>query len=170
METNRRIHGAMAFAVGLVLCSSAGNTAETKPALNLDIAKKMVAGCETKAKQEGWKMNIAVVDDGANLVAFERMDGAYLGSIQVAQHKASTAANFPFSTRQFGELAFGKEGKPGAVPGIANFPGIVTFAGGLPIMTANKAHIGGIGVSGGTSDQDEQCAQAGLDAVKNELM
>ena len=115
-------------------------------------------------------MNIAVVDDGANLVAFERMDGAYLGSIQVAQHKAATSANFPFSTRQFSELAFGKEGKPGIVPGIANFPGIVTFAGGLPIMTANKVQIGGIGVSGGTSDQDEQCAQAGIDAVKSELM
>ncbi len=71
--------------------------------------------------------------------------------------------------RQFSELAFGKEGKPGMVPGIANFPGIVTFAGGLPIVTANKVQIGGIGVSGGTSDQDEQCAQAGIDAVKGEL-
>jgi len=79
------------------------------------------------------------------------------------------ACNFPFSTRGFGELAFGKEGKPGMVPGIANFPGIVTFAGGLPIITANKVQIGGIGVSGGTSDQDEQCAQAGIDAVKSEL-
>jgi glc operon protein GlcG len=170
METYRRVHGAVLFAVGLVICSSAGNTAETKPALNLDMAKKMVAACEAKAKQEGWKMNIAIVDDGANLLAFERMDGAYLGSIQVAQHKAITSANFPFSTRQFGELAFGKEGKPGMVPGIANFPGIVTFAGGLPILTGNKVQIGGIGVSGGTSDQDELCAQAGLDAVKNELM
>jgi len=170
METYRRIYGAVLFAVGLVMCSSVGKTAETKPALDLNMVKKMVAACEAKAKQEGWKMNIAVVDDGANLVAFERMDGAYLGSIQVAHHKAIASANFPFSTRQFGELAFGKEGKPGMVPGLANFPGIVTFAGGLPIMTGNKVQIGGIGVSGGTSDQDEQCAQAGLDAVKNELM
>jgi glc operon protein GlcG len=169
METFRRFHGAVALAAGLVICSSAGMTAETKPAISLDMAKKMVAACEAKAKQEGWKMNIAVVDDGANLVAFERMDGAYLGSVQVALHKATTSANFPFSTRQFGELAFGKEGKPGAVPGIADFPGIVTFAGGLPIMTVNKVQIGGIGVSGGSADQDEQCAQAGLDAIKNEL-
>jgi len=170
METFRRVNGAVAFVVGLVICSSAGMTAQTKPALGLDTAKKMVAACEAKAKQEGWKMNIAVVDDGANLIAFERMDGAYLGSVQVAQHKAITSANFPFSTRMFGELAFGKEGKPAAVPGIADFPGIVTFAGGLPIMTANKVQIGGIGVSGGTSDQDELCAQAGLDAVKDELL
>ena len=169
MKTIRRVHGAVAVAAGLVLCSSAGMAIETKPALTLDMAKKMVAACEAKAKQEGWKLNIAVVDDGANLVAFDRMDGAYLGSIQVAQHKAMTSANFPFSTRMFSELAFGKEGKPGVVPGIANFPGIVTFSGGLPIMTATKAQIGGIGVSGATSDQDEQCAQAGLDAVKDEL-
>jgi uncharacterized protein GlcG (DUF336 family) len=138
---------------------------DKKPSLSLDVAKKMTAACEDKARQQGWKMNIAVVDDGANLVTFERMDGAFLGSDYVAQHKAMTSANFPFPTRQFGELAFGKEGKPGVVPGIANVPGVITFAGGLPVMTADKAHIGGIGVSGGTADQDEECSQAGLDAV-----
>ena len=169
METFRRVRNSLVLAACLVIGCPAAMAAETKPALSLDMAKKMVAACEAKARQEGWKMNIAVVDDGANLMAFERMDGAYLGSVQVAQHKAMTSANFPFSTRQFSELAFGKEGKPGAIPGIAKFPGIVTFAGGLPIMTANKAQIGGIGVSGGTSDQDEQCAQAGIDAVKGEL-
>ena len=138
MEMFRR-RGPVALATYLIIIfGSAAIAAETKPAINLDIAKKMVAACEAKAKQEGWKMNIAIVDDGANLVAFERMDGAYLGSILVAQHKAVTSANFPFSTRRFGELAFGKEGKPGIVPGIANFPGIVTFAGGLPIITANN--------------------------------
>ena len=63
-----------------------------------------------------------------------------------------TSANFPFSTRTLGEPAFGKEGKPGTVPGIADVPGIITFAGGLLIMTGNKLQIGGIGVSGGTSD------------------
>ena len=169
-DTSRRVRGSLALVACLVICCPAALAAETKPVLGLDMAKKMVAACEAKAKQEGWKMNVAIVDDGANLVAFERMDGAFLGSIQVAQHKAVTAANFPFSTREEGELAFGKDGKPGIVPGIANFPGVVTFAGGLPIMTANKVQIGGIGVSGGTSDQDEQCAQAGLDAVKGELM
>jgi len=112
-------------------------------------------------------MNIAVVDDGANLIMFERMDGAYLGSVYISQHKAMTSANFPFATRFFQELAFGKEGRPGMVPGIADVPGIISFAGGLPIMTANKVQIGGIGVS--TSDQDEQCAQAALDAAKEEL-
>ena len=129
----------------------------------------MAAACEAKAKQENWKMNIAVVNDGANLVYFEHMDGAFLGSIYISQHKAMTSANFPFPTRTFGELAFGKDGKPGMVPGIADVPGIITFAGGLPIMTGNKVQIGGIGVSGGTSDQDEECARAGLNAVADDL-
>jgi len=142
---------------------------DTKPTLGLDLAKKMIAGCEAKAKQEGWKMNIAIVDDGANMIAFERMDGAFLGSGSIAQHKAMTSANFPAPTRFFSDLAYGKDGKPGMVPGIAAVPGIIAFAGGLPIMTAGKVQIGGIGVSGGTSDQDELCAQAGLAAVADDL-
>ena len=64
----------------------------------------------------------------------------------------------PFSG---GELAFGKEGKPGILPGISNFPGIVTFAGGLPIITANNVQIGGIGVSGGTSDRMSSAPKPG---------
>jgi glc operon protein GlcG len=129
----------------------------------------MAAGCEAKAKQENWKMNIAVVNDGTNLIYFEHMDGAFLGSIYVSQQKAITAANFPFPTRAIGELAFGTNGKPGALPGIANVPGVVAFAGGLPIMTASKAQIGAIGASGGTADQDEECAKAALDAVADDL-
>jgi glc operon protein GlcG len=169
MRTIRRVHGAAAMAAGLMLCSSAAMALETKPALSLDLAKKMAAGCEAKANQEKWKMNIAVVDDGTNLVFFERMDGAFKGSIYIAQHKAMTSANFPFPTRAFGEIAFGKEGKPGMVPGIADVPGLITFAGGLPIVTGSKVQIGGIGVSGGTADQDEECAKAGLDAVADQL-
>ena len=157
-----------AFAAGL-LCSSGAMAVEMKPALTLEVAKKMAAACESKANQEKWKMNIAVVNDGGNLVYFEHQDGAFLGSIYISQQKAITSSRFPFPTRRFGELAFGKDGKPGMVPGIANVPGIITFAGGLPIMTANGAQVGAIGVSGGTADQDEECAQAGLDAVKGDL-
>jgi uncharacterized protein GlcG (DUF336 family) len=67
-------------------------------------------------------MNISVVDDGGNLVYFEHMDGAFKGSIYISQHKAMTSANFPIPTRMLGELAFGKEGKPATVPGIADVP------------------------------------------------
>jgi len=67
------------------------------------------------------------------------------------------------------QLAYGKDLKGGMVPGIAQVPGVTAFAGGLPIMTADKVQIGGIGISGATSDQDETCAQAGIDAAQDAL-
>ena len=157
---------AMLLTIGLARPASA---LDKTPVLSLDLAKKMLAGCEAKAKESGWKMNISVVDVGANQIAFERMDGAYLGSGDIALHKAQTSARFPFPTRGIEQLAYGKDLKGGAVPGLALVPGIVAFAGGLPIMTDDKVHIGAIGVSGGTADQDETCAQAGIDAAKDAL-
>jgi glc operon protein GlcG len=135
---------------------------EQRPVLSLDVAKKMATACEAKAKQEGWKMNIAIVDNGGNLKFFLRQDDAFLKSIEIAQLKAGTSAGFPFSTKQIGEITT-------KVPGIAYVPGIVTFEGGLPILTADGKQIGAIGVSGGTAEQDGICAQASIDAVKNEL-
>ncbi|HEX9451756.1 MAG TPA: heme-binding protein [Burkholderiales bacterium] len=135
---------------------------EMRPILTLDVAKKMAAACEAKAKQEGWKMNIAIVDNGGNLKFFLRQDDAFLKSIEIAQLKAGTSAGFPFSTKQIGEIT-------AKVPGIAFVPGIVTFEGGLPILTADGKQVGAIGVSGGTAEQDGMCAQASVDAVKNDL-
>src|SRR5271169_2378777 len=139
------------------------------PVISLEVAKKMAAGCEAKAKEQNWKMNIFVVDSGANEIYFEKMDGAFLGSREIALHKAQTSAHFPFPTRFVQELAYGKDLKGGALPGIAQVPGVIAFAGGLPLMTADKMHVGGIGVSGGTADQDEECAQAGIDVVKDAM-
>jgi glc operon protein GlcG len=110
-----------------------------------------------------------VVDAGADLVLFQRMNGAFLGSVDIAQRKARSSAMFPFPTRGLSEIAFGKEGEPGRTPGLAFVPGLAAFPGGLPIKTANGAHIGAVGVSGGTGDQDEACAQAALDAVADQL-
>jgi uncharacterized protein GlcG (DUF336 family) len=103
---------------------------QQKTTLSLDSAQKMAAACEARAKQEGWRMIIAIMDDGGNLKYLSRMDGAFLGSIQIAQLKANTSASFPFSTRQVGDIAQQR------VPGIVHVPGLVTFAGGLPIVTA----------------------------------
>ena len=89
------------------------------PVLSLDLAKKIAAGCETKAKEMSWKMNISVVDSGANQIFFEKMDGAYLGSGDIALHKAQTSARFPFPTRGIEQLAYGKDLKGGTVPGLA---------------------------------------------------
>ena len=138
-------------------------------AVDLATAKKMADACEAKAAEEGWKMNVAVVDGGADLVLFRRMDGAFLGSVEIAQMKARTSAMFPFPTRGLGEIAFGKDGEPGRTPGLAFVPGLAAFPGGLPVKTADGAHLGAIGVSGGTGDEDEACAQAALDAVADQL-
>ena len=108
-------------------------------------------------------MNIAIVDSGGNMKYFLRQDDSFLKSIEIAQMKAGTSAGFPFSTKQVGEIAATR------VPGIAFVPGIATFEGGLPILTADGKHIGAIGVSGATAEQDGVCAQAALDAVKNDL-
>lgn len=137
--------------------------------LNLKMADKMANACLDLANQKGWKVNVAILDSGADLVVFKRQDGAFLGSVDIAIGKARTSANFPFSTGFVTELAHGKDGAPAPVPGIAHFPGIVSFAGGLPVKTAAGEHIGGIGVSGATSAEDEECAQAGIDAVASML-
>ena len=157
---------AILLAVGL---SQQAAALDKTSMLSLDLARKMAAGCEAKAKEMSWKMNISIVDSGTNQIFFERMDGAYLGSGDIARHKAETSARFPFPTRGVEQLAYGKDLKGGTLPGLALVPGIVAFAGGLPVMTEDKAHIGAIGVSGGTADQDETCAQAGIDAVKDAL-
>src|SRR6201993_1457418 len=159
----------IAMVVALVSFSPIARALDQVPNLSLDLARKMAAGCEAKAKEMNWKMNISVVDSGANQIFFERMAGAYLGSGDIALHKAQTSARFPFPTRGIEQLAYGKDLKGGAVPGLALVPGIIAFPGGLPILTADNVQIGAIGVSGGTGDQDEMCAQAGIDAVKDAL-
>ena len=79
MKTIHRAQGAVAAVASLVLCGSAATALETKPVLTLDLAKKMAAACEAKARQENWKMNIAVVNDGANLVYFRAVQCCWIG-------------------------------------------------------------------------------------------
>jgi len=150
--------------IGVALSLAAGSALaqDKRTVLNLETAKKMAAACEQKAKAEGWKMNIAIVDTGGNLKYFLRQDDAFLGSVKIAQLKANTSSSFPFSTKQIGEIAKN-------VPGIAFVPGLVTFEGGLPIKTGSGEQVGAIGVSGDTAEHDGMCAQAGLDAVKDDL-
>jgi uncharacterized protein GlcG (DUF336 family) len=158
------IRAALVAAVLVVGTSPLSMALDKTPTLSLDLAKKMAAACQVKSKEMNWKMNISVVDSGANEIFFEKMDDAYLGSRDIALHKAQTSARFPLPTRFVEQLAYGKDLKGSALPGIAAVQGIIAFAGGLPFMTADNVHIGGIGVSGGTADQDETCAQAGIDS------
>jgi glc operon protein GlcG len=166
---SRVIRSAVAATAFAVCLSPSARALDKAPVISLELAKKLAAGCEAKAKEMNWKMNISVVDSGANIILFEKQDGAFLGSGEIALHKAQTSAHFPFPTRVVEQLAYGKDLKGGSLPGIAQVPGVVAFAGGLPIVTEDKVQIGAIGVSGGTADQDETCAQAGLDAVKEAL-
>lgn len=153
----------VSLALAAFFATGTASALETRPILTLDLAQKMSAACIDKARQEGWRMNIAIMDGGGNLKHFQRMDDAFLKSIDIAMLKAGTSAGFPFSTKQIEEIAATR------VPGIAHVPGIATFEGGLPIKTASGVHIGSIGVSGATAQQDGVCAQAALDAIANDL-
>ena len=151
-------------AIGLVAAAlnSGAFAQQKKMVLNLSTAKKMADACEAKAKEKGWKLNIAILDAGGNLKYFVRQDDAFMGSIQISQLKAGTSAQFPFSTKLIGEIAQ-------KLPGIAHVPGLVTFEGGLPIMAANGDQVGSIGVSGASAEDDGICAQVAIDAVKADL-
>ena len=161
--------GLVAFNFILTLYTAA-YALDSKPVLNLALAKKMADACEAAQEAIGYrKINIAIVDAGADLVLFRRQDGAFLGSIDIAIDKAVSSARIPYPTRAIAEIAFGKDGNPGRVPGLALSPGLVAFAGGLPIKTKSGELLGAIGVSGATGDEDETCAQAALDAISDDL-
>ncbi|MFO0387867.1 MAG: GlcG/HbpS family heme-binding protein [bacterium] len=135
----------------------------SKTVLTSKTAQTIIEGCEARARKEGWKMVTAIIDEGGNLKQFSRMDGAFLMSIKIAQLKAETSSGLPLATRKFREIS-----RNGA-PGFELVPGTSAVAGGLPIMNARGEWLGAVGVSGGSEDQDEVCAQAGLDAARDLL-
>jgi uncharacterized protein GlcG (DUF336 family) len=131
--------------------------------INLEDAKHVIAAAEAKAQEIGQPMNIAVVDAGGNLVSHVRMDGAWIGSIDVSINKAFTARAFDISTAQLGESS-----QPGQqFYGIqnSNHGRIMIFAGGVPLRR-NGAVIGAVGVSGGSGTQDQAVATAGASAIQ----
>ena len=123
----------------------------------------MVAAAQEKAVAIDTRMNIAIVDAGANLVAFARMDGAWLGSLDISIKKAKTARFFDMNTGDIGELS-----QPGG--SLYNIEhsnnGLITFPGGIPIKNDQDEVIGAIGVSGSTVENDHTVAQAGVAAAQ----
>ena len=113
---------AITAAILICVSSPAAWALDKAPVLTMDLAKKLAAGCEAKAKEMNWKMNISVADSGANQIFFERMDGAYLGSGDIALHKAQTSARFPFPTRGIEQLAYGKDLRGAPCPDWRWFP------------------------------------------------
>ncbi len=125
--------------------------------ITTDQARNAVSLAIEKSQELGVKMNIAVVDAGANLKAFARMDDAWLGSIDIAMKKARTARYFDMNTGEIGALS-----QPGG--SLYNIEhsngGLITFPGGVPIRDANGAVVGAIGVSGSTVENDHIVADA----------
>lgn len=155
---SRALLAALACAGALTAAPALAQSA--RPTLDLATARLMADACERHAKEKGWRMIIAINDEAGNPKHFSRMDGSILISIRVAQLKADTSAGAPFSTRQFRDLSK-------TVIGAELIPHTTTIIGGLPILTSKGAHIGSIGVSGGSEEEDEVCAQKALDAVKH---
>lgn len=126
-------------------------------------ADTAIAAARKAADAIGVPMNIAIYDEGANMKAFVRMDGAFLGSADIAMNKARTAALFGFNTEALYDFV-----KPGGTsPGFDRTNGgLIVFAGGIPIKDAEGRLIGAVGVSGGAVAQDFQVATAAAEAVQ----
>lgn len=132
--------------------------------ISIKAAELVLKAAVEKAAQLGVPMNVAVLDEGGHLKAFVRMDGAMLGSIDIAVGKAKSAALFGLNTEELFE--FCKPGGPAF--GLENTNGgLVVFAGGIPLRNGNGAVIGAVGVSGGSVQQDFSVAQAGAGVYRS---
>ena len=129
--------------------------------VSLSAAQQVVEAARKKAEEIDVPMNIAVVDAGNNLTAFARMDGAWLGSIDIAQNKAYTARSFDMSTKDLAPLC--QPNQPLFGIHASNQGQLIIFAGGIPLMSGDDV-IGAIGVSGGSVEQDHEVAEAGVAA------
>jgi glc operon protein GlcG len=128
------------------------------PPIGVEAARKAVAAANAEGKKNGWTVAVAVVDTAGDLVYFERMDGTQAGSVKVSQEKARTAARFKRPSKAFEDaIANGRNA-------ILGLPDVTPIEGGIPIVLEGKI-VGAIGVSGGTSPQDAQCASAGASAL-----
>jgi uncharacterized protein GlcG (DUF336 family) len=130
--------------------------------MNLALARKVIVAAERKAKKIKQPMNIAVVDEGGNLVAHVRMDGAWIGSIDISINKAFTSRAFDIATKDLAEHS--QSGGQFFGIHVSNHGRIMIFAGGIPLRQDGKV-IGAIGVSGGSGEQDHAVAEAGADVV-----
>lgn len=134
----------------------------TKPAkVTLAAAEAVIAAAKEKAEELGQPMNIAVVDAGARLVAFARMDGSIMASIDISQRKAYTAMMMKLPTHALAEIT--QPGQP--LYGLEHSSGgLVTFGGGVPLIGRGGEPVGAIGVSAGSVEQDQEVAEAGAAA------
>lgn len=154
MSLNRIVLG-LSLAVFATAAAAQDRRPGYGPTVNLAAAKKIAAGTIAECQKNSWNVAVAVVDNHGYLVYFERMDNTQTASMDIAVGKAKAAATYRRPTRAFADV-INKGG-----PATATLPGVFASPGGLPIMADGKV-IGGVGVSGVTGDQDEQCAKAGI--------
>ncbi len=127
--------------------------------ISLDRAEAAINAAVAESRKRGWKLNVAVVDSGGNLVAFQRMDGAQLASIAISEHKARASATFRRETKAL------EAGIQGGNNYLITLDGVIGSRGGIPLLEGGKL-IGAIGCSGGTGSQDEVVCKAGAATVK----
>ena len=140
----------------------AGATIDGKD-ISMQQAMSLMSAAAQKASSMNLKMDIAIMDAGGNLKSFVRMDGAWLGSIDIAIKKAKTSRMFDMPTGEIGKLS--QPGGPLYQIEVSN-QGLITFPGGVPLKTADGTVIGAVGVSGSTVDKDHTVATAGAAVVK----
>jgi uncharacterized protein GlcG (DUF336 family) len=144
--------------------AAAGSAAAlTTKDVSLDQAGRIIAAAVQKARETNTKMDVAVVDAGGNLKGFARMDGAWIGSIDIAIRKAKTARFFDMPTGEIGKLS--QPGGPLYNIEVSN-GGLISFPGGVPLKAADGTVIGAVGVSGSTVEDDHAVAEAGAAAIK----
>ena len=151
----------VAFAAAAVSAQQAPPPPSYGPPIGLEQAKKAMAGAEAEARKNNWNVVIAIVDSGGNIVMLQRLDNTQFGSIDVARQKAHTAVAFRRPTKAFQDLI----AQGGVNLRLLKLEGASPLEGGVPIVLGGMI-IGAIGVSGVTSQQDAQIAQAGADALK----
>lgn len=130
--------------------------------LTLADARRVIAAAEKKAQAIGQPMNIAVVDEGGNLISHVRMDGAWIGSIDISINKAFTARAFDIATKDLAEHS--QSGGQFFGIHVSNHGRVMIFAGGIPLKQGGKV-VGAVGVSGGSGEQDQTVAEAGAAAI-----
>ncbi len=135
-----------------------GPRPEYGPDITIEAAKKIAAATLAECRSNKWNVAVAIVNTHGSLVYYERMNNTQSASAQIAVDKAKVGAMYRRTTRVFADV-IAKSG-----PAVMTLPGVVASPGGAPIMSGGKV-IGGVGVSGVTGDQDEQCAKAGLAAM-----
>jgi uncharacterized protein GlcG (DUF336 family) len=155
------------LAAALILFAPSRSAAQQLPNpygenIPVEVARKAAAAANAEAKKNGWRVAAAVVDTHGDLVFFERVDGTQYGSNQTSQEKARTSARYKRPTKAIEDAV-----KAGNLQ-FLGLPGATALEGGIPIVIADRI-VGAIGVSGGTSVQDAQCARAGVEAIGGAL-